>query len=77
MLTEELIRATIDERRRQVEQIRYERAAEAQLDKISLAGRVLGLFHRRGVQHGTSHRRRRRYQTERKLAPTQGSDFEP
>lgn len=77
MLPEELVRATIEERKRQVEQIRSERAAEDQLDTESLASRVLGWFHRRGVQRQTSHCRQRRYPAEEQVAHTQSSELDP
>ena len=77
MLPEELVRATMEERKRQAEQIRSERAAEAQLDTESLAGRVLGWFHRRGAQRQTYHRRQRRYRAEERVAHTQSSELDP
>ena len=77
MLPEELVRATIEERKRQVDQIRSERAAEAQLDTESLSSRVLGWFHRRGVERQTSHCRQRRYQAEEQVAHTQSSELDP
>jgi hypothetical protein len=76
MVPEELIRATIDERKRQVEQIRSERAAEARLGAKSLASRVLGWFHRRGAQHQTNHRRQRRYQAEEQVTHRQSSEID-
>lgn len=77
MLPEELIRATIDERKRQVEQIRAELAAEAQLGTKSLVSRVLGWFHRRGAEHRRNHRCQRRYQAEEQSAHTQGTEIDP
>ena len=65
MLPDELVRATIEERKRQVEQIRAERSAAARLDVDPLTSRVLGWFHRRGAQ-----RRQRCYRAEERLAHT-------
>ena len=77
MLPEELVRATMEERKRQAEQIRSERAAEAQLDTEPLASRVLGWFHRRDAVCQTSHRRQRGYRAEEHVAHTQSSELDP